>query len=381
MISKRLSLETDLERIAYRRDSYWKEQRVDAYLGRRAVKLNLEARAVELGDGSSLGFEKLLLATGGRPIVPRMEGIGKRGFFTFTRLSDAEALSDAIERARSAVVIGGGLIGVGVAEALSKRGVEVTIVELKERLLSLLLDEEASRIVEEAVKAAGVSIITGHSAQRVVGREDDEARVGGVVLDNGAQVFCDLVVVAIGVVPRIELAAGTPVKTRRGILVDRHMETTVPGVYAAGDVAEALDFIQGDDRVLALWPVAHMEGQVAGYNMAGYRREYAGGTAMSAIDYFTVPVISVGLTQPERPEGYELLVRRRPERRDYRKIVLKDGRIVGLILVGSIEKAGLYFALMRDHVDVSGLRDKLLSEEFDLASFPEALRRKMMEMS
>lgn len=381
MISKRLSLETDLERIAYRRDSYWKEQRVDAYLGRRAVKLNLEARAVELGDGSSLGFEKLLLATGGRPIVPRMEGIGKRGFFTFTRLSDAEALSDAIERARSTVVIGGGLIGVGVAEALSKRGVEVTIVELKERLLSLLLDEEASRIVEEAVKAAGVSIITGHSAQRVVGREDDEARVGGVVLDNGAQVSCDLVAVAIGVVPRIELAAGTPVKTRRGILVDRHMETTVPGVYAAGDVAEALDFIQGDDRVLALWPVAHMEGQVAGYNMAGYRREYAGGTAMSAIDYFTVPVISVGLTQPERPEGYELLVRRRPERRDYRKIVLKDGRIVGLILVGSIEKAGLYFALMRDHVDVSGLRDKLLSEEFDLASFPEALRRKMMEMS
>lgn len=378
MISERLSLEADHAKIAYRQGDYWKAQRVDAYLGRRAVKLDFEARAAELDDGSRLGFERLLLATGGRSIVPRMEGVEKRGFFTFTRLSDAEVLSEAVEAARSVVVVGGGLIGVGVAEALVKRGLQVTIVELKERLLSLLLDAEASRIMEDAIRAAGVLIITGRSAQRVLGREGDEATVGGVALDNGAQFSCDLVVVAIGVMPRTELVAGTPVKTRRGILVDRYMETSVPGVYAAGDVAEAFDFIQGDDRVLALWPVAHLQGRIAGYNMASYRREYPGGTAMSALSYFAVPVISVGLTQPEKPEGYEFLVRRGPGPRDYGKLVLRDGRIVGLILVGAIERAGLYFALMKERVDVSGLKERLLSDEFGLASFPEALRGKLM---
>jgi NAD(P)H-nitrite reductase large subunit len=180
------------------------------------------------------------------------------------------------------------------------------------------------------------------------------------------------------VVPRTELAAQTDLKVNRGILVDRLMQTNVPNVYACGDVAEAYDFIHKTHRVLALWPVARLGGRVAGYNMAGQKYEYPGGTAMSALNYYGIPIISVGLTTLDKAEGYETLVFHDQEANVYRKIVLKDGIIVGMTLVGNVENAGIIFNLMKNQVKVESFKDKLIADTLSLASFPETLRNQLL---
>jgi NAD(P)H-nitrite reductase large subunit len=184
-----------------------------------------------------------------------------------------------------------------------------------------------------------------------------------------------LVIFAIGVTPRTELASQAGLKINRGILVDKYMQTSMPDVYACGDVAEAYDFIQGTNRVLALWPLARIGGKVAGYNMAGQKFEYLGGTAMNAFNYFRVPIISAGLTSPEDGEGCEILVFHDQKRGIYRKIVLKDRTIRGMILIGDVENAGVIFNLMKNRVDVKEIKHKLIVDNFNLAALPEALRK------
>ena len=141
MISDLVSGKANFEKMLYREDEFWEKNEVQALTGRTAVSLNLAEKWVALDKGNHINFEKLLIATGGKPFVPKIEGAEKEGVFTFTTLSDAERLAAKIETAKSAVVIGGGLIGVSVTEALVNRGLKVTMVELKDKILSLILPE------------------------------------------------------------------------------------------------------------------------------------------------------------------------------------------------------------------------------------------------
>jgi len=377
MISEYVSREATLETMKYRGDQFWKKNNVQALTGRRAMNIDFVEKQVELDGGDKVDFEKLLIATGGSPFVPRMDGGEKDGVFTFTELSSAKGIESKLEKSESAVVIGGGLIGVSAAEALMKRGIKVTLVELKNKILNLILDEKASEIAEKVVREAGVTIITGQTVQQIVGKKDDEDAVGGVIMTDGTEIPCDLVVVAIGVIPRIELVKGTDVKVNRGILVDKFMRTNIPDVYSCGDVAEAHDFLLNGNRLLPLWPLAHIGGRVAGYNMAGKKAEYRGGTVMSALKYFDLPIISVGLMNPENDADYEVLVEYNPEKTVYKKVLLKKGVIVGFIFLRDIEKSGIFFHLMKNHVKVDEIKDKLLSEGFGLVTMPESLRKEM----
>ena len=379
MISDFVSGKASLQKMLCREDNFWKKNQVQALTGRKAVSLNLNERTVKLDSGDKVVYGKLLIATGGKPFVPKMEGSDKDGVFTFTTLSDAERLAARIDsgKARKAVAIGAGLIGISVTEALAKRGLQVTLVELQDKILSLLLDPKASDIVENVIRKAGVTIITGQSVQRILGRSENESVVGGVVLTNGEELPCDLVIVAIGVVPRTELVSGTDVKTNRGIIVDSYMQTNVPDVYASGDVAEAFDFLMNQNRLLPLWPLAVMEGKVAGYNMTGKKTGYPGGTNMSALKYFGLPIVSVGIANPKEDGTFEVVSRHDPGKNLYKKVVLKDNVIVGLTMVNDIEKAGVLYYLMRNCVNVKKFKQELVSEEFGLAKLPESLRNKM----
>ena len=377
MISDLVSGKANFDKMLCREDTFWQKNHVEALTGRTAVSLNLAEKWVALDKGDHVNFEKLLIATGGKPFVPKIEGAEKEGVFTFTTLSDAENLVAKVETAKSAVVVGGGLIGVSVTEALVKRGLKVTMVELKENILSLILDPTASEMVENVISNAGVTIATGQTIQRILGKPEADNVVGSAVLTGGETVKCDLVIIAIGVIPRMELVSGTDVKTNRGIIVDKFMRTNVSDVYASGDVAEAYDFVLGENRLLPLWPLALQEGKVAGYNMAGKKAEYPGGTAMSALKYFGIPIISIGITNPREASAYEILVKHEPERNLYKKIVLEDNVIVGLTLVNDIEKAGVLFHLMKNGVNVKRLKQELLSEDFCLATLPRSLRRKV----
>ncbi len=379
MISDFVSGKADVQKMKCRNDSFWKENNAEMRLGKKAVALNLNEKTVTLEDGEKIAYEKLLLATGGKPFVPKMEGQDKDGVFTFTTLADAQRLTEKIDsiQAKSAVVIGAGLIGISVTDALVKRGLRVTVVELQEKILSLLLDAQASDLVEKLIRKTGVNFVTGQSVQKIVGRKENEDAVGGVILTKGDQLPCDIVIVAIGVIPRIELVAGTPVKTNRGIVVDEHMQTSVPDVYASGDVAEAYDYILNQNRLLPLWPLAVLEGKIAGYNMAGLKTGYEGGTNMSSLKYFGVPIVSIGLANPKDDPTLEILVKQDVNRDVYKKLVLKNNFIVGMTLVNRIERAGILYNLMKNKVNVKKLKKDLLRDDFNLAVLPVGLQRKM----
>jgi NAD(P)H-nitrite reductase large subunit len=379
MISDFVSGKADIKKVNCRTEDFWKQNNVEAVLGKKVTAINFDEKTVLLESGEKVPYEKLLIATGGKPFVPKMEGSDKDGVFTFTTLKDAQSLASKIDaiRAKSAVVIGAGLIGISVTEALVKRGLKVSMVELQDKILSLLLDPKGSDIMEAVLRRAGVNIITGQSVQKIIGKPENDAVVGGVILTKGDQLACDLVVVAIGVIPRSELVAGTAVKTNRGIVVDNMMQTNVPDVYASGDVAEAYDFVLNQNRLLPLWPLAVLEGQVAGCNMAGKKATYAGGTNMSSLKYFGIPVVSVGLANPKEDPALEVLTKYEPEHNLYKKLVLKNNVIVGMTLVNSIERAGILYYLMKNQINVKKFKEQLLADDFSWASFPVTLQRKM----
>jgi NAD(P)H-nitrite reductase large subunit len=377
MISDLVSGKASFEKMKCREDKFWEKNDVQALTGRTAVSLNLSDKFVVLEGGDHVNFEKLLIATGGKPFVPKIEGSDKEGVFTFTTLSDAQRLAARLESAQKVVVIGAGLIGISVTEALVKRGLTVTLVELQDKILSLLLDPKGSDIVENVVRKAGVTVVTGQSVQRITGKPENDGAVGGVVLTKGEQKPCDVVIIAIGVVPRTELVAGTEVKLNRGIVVDNFMRTNIPDVYASGDVAEAYDFTLNQNRLLPLWPLAVLEGRVAGYNMAGKKTDYAGGTNMSALKYFGIPIISIGIANPKEESAYEVLTKHDPEKNLYKKLVLKDNIIVGITMVNGIERAGILFHLMKNRVNVKKFKQALLSDDFNLATLPSSVRKKV----
>jgi len=373
LISKYLAGERTLEGILFRPLNFYDQNNILFFPGRKVTYLELDQQAARLEDRAQIAWEKLLLAVGGKPIFPKMKGSDKRSVFTFTTLDDAKAVDRFLDSRRKAVVIGGGLIGISVTEALVKRGVDVIVVEMKERILNTILDEQASLMAEEVFKQAGVKIVTGHTVAEVNGRESVE----GATLDNGDTMPCDLVVVAIGVSPRPELVLDAKLEINRGIVVDRHMATKHPNVYACGDVAEAYDFAYGENRLSPIWPNAYIGGRVAGFNMAGIPTKYSGGTAMNSLNYFGFDVASAGMPTAPTDDGYEVISRQ--ESNTYQKVILKDNLIVGMIFVENIEKSGIIFGLMRDKVNVESFKQSLLADDFGLAYLPRALWQERLE--
>jgi NAD(P)H-nitrite reductase large subunit len=374
LIAEYLAQRCPLERMLFRPADFYERNNIRTFLGIKVKQLNLAEHSVALDSGEEILWEKLLLATGGLPIIPPIEGIKQRGVFTFTTLDDAKAIDRYLKGRTRVVVIGGGLIGVSVTEALVKRGVKVTVVEMKERILNTILDEEISALEEKALRRAGVDILTGCTVSEI---NRGEETVSSVTLDDGKQILCNLVIVAIGVRPRTELASNTEIKINRGIVVDRYLATSSPDVYACGDAAEAYDFVYGDCRLTPIWPNAYLGGRVAGFNMAGKATEYPGGTAMNSLKYFGLDVVSAGVVNPP-DDSYEVLSE--SHNGTYRKVILKEERVVGMVFAGNIEKSGIVFNLMKKKIKVNGFKQALVREDFGLASLPEELWRPELEM-
>lgn len=378
LIAEHLGDRLPVERMLFRHAGFYGAHNIRTLLGVKAVALDVDERTVGLESGRKLAWQRLLVASGGLPVVPAVEGVGLKGVFTFNRLDDAASidryLNRLFRRPVRAVVVGGGLIGVSAAEALVKRSVGVTIVEMKEHILSAVLDDTASSMVVEALHKAGVQIITGRTVAQISSYSG--GAVTGVLLDDGLPLLCELVIVAIGVQPRLGFVSG--VKTNRGIVVDRHMATSAPGVYACGDVAEAYDFVYGQNRLTPMWPNAYSGGRVAGRNMAGLATEYKGGTSLSSMKYFGLSIVSAGMVSPPG-DGYETISEKRGG--IYRKLVLGDGRIAGMIFAGDVERSGIVYNLMKDRTDVSSFKEVLVSRDFGLSSLPQEIWRARLSPS
>ena len=381
LISYLLAGTVDESRMPFRPPDFYEASNVRAVLGTEATTLDVDARTVGTADGRNFTFEKLLIATGAAPIVPsNFAGLQAQGLFTFTTWDDArsikrfiETTADAPERLR-AVVVGGGLIGLKAVEALHALGLDVTMVELADRILSASFDQTASDLARSALQNAGVDV---RCATTVANVHTRDGRIDSVELTDGTSKPCELLILAVGVAPQIALVKNTAVRTDRGILVDEFMQTSVQNVYAAGDVAQATELLSGQKRPIAIFPVACRQGFTAGCNMTGERRPYHGGLAKNAVDICGLPTISVGLTCPEG-DGFEVLSSLDEAGPVYRKLVLKDNRIVGMIFVGCIDRAGIITGLIRQRVDVSSFKDLLLTDRFGLISLPVEYRKHMV---
>jgi NAD(P)H-nitrite reductase large subunit len=284
-------------------------------------------------------------------------------------------MSGRLPRVKNAVVIGGGLIGVSVSEALTKRGVGVTILERNDRILKSVLDQEGSMIAMNALSAAGVTILTNRTAKEIVAKAPPSRMVGGVVLGSGESMPCDLVVVAIGVVPRVNAVKCSSVEIKRGVVVDRQMRTNFPDLYAAGDAAEAYDYVLDANRPVPIWPGAFMGGRIAGFNMAGKKREYEGITPMNSLKYFGLAIVSAGKVVADGETDMESHSDFDPGAGVYRRVLLKNGVIEGLVMIGEIDTAGVLYGLMRERVPVERFKDKLLSPDFGLVGLPRDVRQ------
>jgi NAD(P)H-nitrite reductase large subunit len=361
------------QRLAYRDADFYTQHNVTPLLEARAERIDTAAHLVIMADGQQVAYDKLVICTGGAPIFPPIPGRETQGVYTFTRLEDVEGIVALVEEQgiSKAVVVGGGMIGIKATDALHRRGVQVTMLELAPRILSAALDETASQMMARRLRAAGVQVLTGNTLTAI---NSMDGRVSGVTLQDGSEVEAQLVVFGIGVRPNTAVAQGSDITVNRGIVVDRYMRTSSPDVYAAGDVAEAYDLVVDMNRTVAIWPNAYRQGAIAGAHIVGLDSPDRGGVAMNAIEVDGVPAMAIGSSNLEG-DGYLVLTELDEAKQHYKRLVLQGDRLVGAILVGNINRAGIYTGLIRNKMDVSSYHKELMSEGFGLLSLPERYRK------
>jgi NAD(P)H-nitrite reductase large subunit/NAD-dependent dihydropyrimidine dehydrogenase PreA subunit len=319
---------------------------VHVLAGRRAVQLESELGALTLDDGEELGFERLILATGARAAGLSIPGAGLAGVFALRNAEDLIAISEWRRETPGqprAVVLGGGNVGLQACEAFLERGLCVTVVAASPYLLSQMVDAEAGRRLADLFRAHGVEVRTGRDAVAVTGN----GRVQAVRLDSGELLPADLVLVAKGIMPNVEWLRGSGLRMGRGISVDLSGRTSVPGIFAAGDCAEAPDPLTGRPAIAGIWPVAYEMGRAAGSTAVGIERTSAGAVRLNASRFFGESIVAVGEVRPERLEGARAEI---PVNREgaYRKLVYRNGRLAGALLYGDIAGAGTYYRQYRE---------------------------------
>ncbi|MCD6166505.1 FAD-dependent oxidoreductase [bacterium] len=298
--------------------------------------------------------------------MPPIAGLNLKNVFTFVTWDDIEKLQKIAAPTKKAVVIGAGLIGLKAAESLTKIGVKVTVIELADYALSTVLDKGSAQIIQSVFEKAGVNFYFQTTVDEISGYNKAEK----VKLRNGMELDCDFVVVAIGVIPNIELVKKSEFKTKRGILVDQYLQTNVEGIYAAGDVAEVYDPATDQYLWRPILPNAVRQGKIAGRNMSGEKVEFDNVIALNATTFFDLPVVSLGMSNVV-DEKYEILEQRNDTENLVKRIVLQNEVVVGTILVGKIDRAGIFRGLIKNRLNVRDFKEQLLKPDFGLIHLPK----------
>jgi len=326
-----------------------------------ALKISPIDKKVELVNGKSIKFGKLLIAAGAKPIIPKdIKGLELDGVHIFGTLDSALGILDHIKHGvKHAVIVGGGFMGVETASMLRNRGISVTIVEMLPHILSRMLDPDVSDKITEILEEHGIKLVLNDSVKSVNGKK----KVTGVTLSKN-KFSCDMVVLAIGVTPNIEIIQNSGIKVNHGIIVDSKMQTNKKNIYAAGDIAEVWEQIEGKQGSFAIWPNSIEQGRIAGLNMAGKPIKYDGAEVINVLDIFNTPVVAMGRTSKEIGKC-KIISRFTPQ--TSKKILLKNSRIVGLQFVGTIWNAGTFYSLMKKGSDISSIEERLLDDNFVIA--------------
>jgi NAD(P)H-nitrite reductase large subunit len=342
---------------------FYRTHNIDIHLNQRVVRVLPEETRIELSGERYLYYDRLLIATGARARPLEIEGANLGGVFTLRTLAGAEAISKRCQGARSAVVVGGGLVGMKVADGLLKSGLRLTMVVASRQVLSQMLDPKAAKIVRQRLEEAGVAIQTGVSVARIGEREGN---LSWVETDAGQRIEADLMIVGKGVIPNTSLVADTAIVVHDGVVVDQYMRTSVQNIFAAGDVAEAPNLLKGGHSVNAIWPSAVWQGKVAGHNMAGGRASCPGNLRMNILEVCGLSSAVVG-EACNTEDNSEMLERHDPRGWGYRRIVLERGQVKGAILIseGDVSQVGVFHYLIHQRIDVSKWKWRLLEEDLN----------------
>ena len=333
----------------------WPEQMdVDYRSGVKVSALEAGDRQVCLENGQALAYNQLVIASGSRLYAP-LEGADLLGVYNFKSLSAAEALVGRIKggQARTAVIVGAGFIGMEIALLLRELGVEVTQVEMLDQVMPAMLDAHSASFALNAMRQRGVHVRLNTKATAFTG--DETAR--GVLLDSGETLKADILVAATGVRPNLEFLDSSGIAHNWGLSVDDHLRTSLPDVYAAGDVIETPDRLTGQVYVHAIFPNAVEQGRVVGLNLAGIDTVYQGAERMNSLKHLGLPLMAVGLK-----EGDEVL--RMEIDGAWRTLYLQNNRLVGYQLIGNIRPSGALRTLFSRGDDLGKLKQRLLESNF-----------------
>lgn len=330
----------------------------------RAVALDTDRCSVLFDDGSHEGYDRLLVATGSHPMRPPIPGIDLPQVQTCWTLADARAIAALAQPGSRVVQLGAGFIGCIIMEALAARGVELAVVEMGDRMVPRMMTPKAGGMIREWVEAKGIQVRTQAGVDRIDGGTESPLVV---TLTNGEILACDLLIVAAGVVPNVGFLDATPVHVAKGVLVNDYLETSVPGIYAAGDVAEAPDLFTGAHLVSAIQPNAADQARVAALNMAGGRVKLPGVLAINVLD--TLGLISSSFGQwwgNAAKDGVELV-----DEEHYRYLSLQfdDDVLIGATAIGLTQHVGVLRGLIQNRTRLGHWKAVLKTSPL---RFPEA---------
>jgi nitrite reductase (NADH) large subunit len=338
-------------------DAWYEQNRITTWLNTRAVAINREKKVVELGTGEILDYDCLILAVGSEAFVPPLEGYGMPGTFVLRRAEDAFDIRRFVQlhRCKTATVNGGGLLGLEAAFALSKLNLSVTVLERGDWLMRRQLDMRAAQLLQTYLEGLGLTILLRASAAKL---EGEKGRMRRVLLDDGRAVNAELLLVAAGIVPSIDLATEAGLQVGRGVVVDDHMRTSDPAVFAVGDVAEYQNI------VLGLWPTGVEQAEVAAENAVGGDRSYRGTVPVTMLKVVGVDMLSCGRFEAQDNED-ELIIHEDESAKAYTKFVIRDGCLHGAILLGHAPAASAVAGAVKDRRDISAILDRLLAGDLD----------------
>lgn len=337
-------------------DDFAERLNIDYKKSAGVTSLSPDKNQVVLSNGDSISYDRLVIASGGSLYAP-VEGSDKEGIYNFKSLTAAETLLGKIKEksVNTALIVGAGFIGVEIALLLKGLGIDVTML-VRSRIMRLTLDSETSEVVHGLLEEKGINIIRGDEADAV--SFSGTARAEGVVIKSGKEMSADVLITATGIKPNIGFLKDSGIETNWGIIVNERLQTNRDNIFAAGDVAEAIDRYTEKKFVNANFPNAIDQGRIAAYNVLGWDMQYEGSERMNSLKHLGLPVMAVG-----EMEGEEMSVRHNGS---LRKLFVRDDRLVGVRLTGDISSAGIFRSMINRRVNIGPFRERLLEPDFGM---------------
>jgi NAD(P)H-nitrite reductase large subunit len=336
-----------------------------AYVGSRAVGLDAAGQRVLLDNGAAVAYDDLLIATGSSAVRAPVPGADGPGVHSFWTLAQADGLIREVQPGSEVVMVGAGFIAFTILNALLRLGVRLTIIEIAPTILPRMIDAPAAAIVTAWLEQHGVQVRTSAQLQAIE-QADGRRRL---LLADGSTLTADVVIMATGIRPNLQWLAGTPVQVNRGIVVDDYLRSSVPTVYAAGDVAEARDRVTGERTVQAIEPTAMEHGRIVGANMAGRNLAYRGAVLMNIVDVIDLEIASFGAWDDPNAESFGAT---KPEQHGYRRLLWRDDRLIGAIILGmshdlwTTNDVGMLKGLVQSGEGVGAWKEALRRNPWDI---------------